>query len=689
MKLRIWAIFLGIMGLLWACREEPEEPFLPSVDAGLPPAKRGPLTQIYLDLVQDSDQAHVGRLGPILDPGAPGWTKAQSAGRSPWRAPKMLNDRSASWLDSIGGSLFFPVGQEGPKLRILELWLKPIAQGQRVSIFLDETPLTTVAVPQNGQVFRIPLPEGGLTPGEHNIRFWFRFSRLKGNVRTSAALSGLRLLPHLLPGDLPDLPMQWVGTFDCAGEAKPALFAGPPTSWSYYLVPPPGSVFRTKLALHSGDPVLFLVTLDEDGASQREMASKTVSLGDLAEIEIDLDAYAGRPVRLNLETRGANGAVGRAAWIEPQIWMPGVTAFEIPVAKNAIVWAVDGLRSDRVGLWRSGEHALTPNLDLIAAEGAAAVDMWSGGVSAEEGHRHLLAPERDGPHLAHVMQDSGRITGIVSASDDVPQALIDDFKTRLDLRQMGELPETSILLSELDDWLDVRGKQPFFLYLATDDPLVPVTENNGYWPLYEQVYWPQHLGDKSVSDEKKRAQLAAYDAQVSVADYWVGQLFGLLETHQLLDDTVVIVVGSVGAELGKHGAAGDGHALLPELLQVPLVVWIPKWKSPSKSHVLRGGGLEDVPRLVLQLSGVEVPESWPGIDLAHALMMGQPIPAHPRSAMSGNQVAARFGQWGLRGLGSRQLRLWNQGEDGTQFHEVTEDCPITLRTLRNYMLDDR
>ena len=70
-------------------------------------------------------------------------------------------------------------------------------------------------------------------------------------------------------------------------------------------------------------------------------------------------------------------------------------------------------------------------------------------------------------------------------------------------------------------------------------------------------------------------------------------------------------------------------------------------------------------------------------------MMGQPIPAHPRSAMSGNQVAARFGQWGLRGLGSRQLRLWNQGEDGTQFHEVTEDCPITLRTLRNYMLDDR
>ncbi len=175
---------------------------------------------------------------------------------------------------------------------------------------------------------------------------------------------------------------------------------------------------------------------------------------------------------------------------------------------------------------------------------------------------------------------------------------------------------------------------------------------------------------------------------MGAAGYWVGQLMALLQVHGVAENTAVIITGSVGQELREHGGTGDGHALVPEVLQVPLVVWHPRLAaSQGSGRLIEGGDLAGVGATALALAGAPVPEAWPVEDLSAALFAGLPVPPQPSHARLKNQVAARFGGWLLRGHGSRDLKLWDLVDDPTAREEVSSDRPVALRTLRDSMLD--
>lgn len=683
----LWSVLLGL-----GCTA----PDVPAVsDAGPVQAPAAPATEAvrldgprvtYLDLVAAADRAHVRREGPWLAPGAPGWRRVtQLADRTPWGAVTTVDKRPASWLESIGGSLHFPVGQGGAGLTRLQVWLKPIARGQRVSVFVDEKPVTTMRLKEKGAWYTLPLPEAGLAPGEHSVRFWFRFRRKKtrrGSLKTPAALGAVRIIGAADPDPVGD----WTSDFAVAGISGPALMAGPPTGWTHYLLPPAGARFRAKAAVATGAPVDFVVRIERDGAPPVEALRTTVKGGTVAELDVDLHAFANEPIRLNLETEGAVASHGRAGWIEPIITMPGVERRTVPTVRNVIVWAVDGLRADRVGLGRGGDRAATPNLDLLAAQGGAAVDVWSGGAGAEDGHRRMLHPVDALPSLPRLMAESGRLTGFIGATRAIDKALVGDFVTRVDLHRAGEVAEARTVLRELDDWLDVRKKSPFFLYLSVDEPRAPHEPPEGYLTVYRRAR--PVIGEPERSPVRRRRDLlAAYDGEVSAADYWLGRMIATLTNQGVIDQTAIIVVGTVGQDLDDSGGIGDGHALAPELLQVPLVVWHPGLQSEAARRLVRGGDLADVAATTLTLAGVAVPAQWPGADLAGSLLRQAPLPPRPSHARLGNQVAARFGDWLLRGLGSRDLRLWNLTEDPAARNEIGGQRPIALRALRDSMLD--
>ncbi len=594
-----------------------------------------------------------------------------------------MDGRPSAWLDSIGATIHFPVGDDGASLRHLDLWLKPIARGQRVSIFLDETLLRTMPLKSGMERYRLPLPAEGLSPGEHSLRFWFRFTRWRGKRRTPAAFGGVRFLP-----DAPDPPWPeaWTGAFTGSSTQGPALFAAPPLAWAYHLLPPAGARLFAKAAVSEGPPVDFVVRIEEDGQPAAELRRVTVQGGSHVDLDISLEAYAERPVRLSLRTEGEGpGPITRAAWVEPQLLRPALPRSEIPPVKNVVLWVVDGLRSDRVGLGRGGVHAATPNIDLLAREGAAATGVWTGGATSSEGHRRLLAPNPNAKSLPQLMAAAERRTGLLTASSAVEQTLADQFSTRLDLRRAGEPAESSVILRELAAWLDARGKAPFFLYVVTDDPKrLEDRGDGGYVAAYRRSRHPKALSADGLSDEDEA--LIKYDAGVSVADYWVGQLVALLEVQGLRDDTLVIVTGSVG-----HAAAGesaDGFGLEPGVLQVPTVIWHPRLRTKGRRRALTtGGDLADVSATVLALIGAEAPPDWPGMEMATALFNELALPPHPSHARVGNQVAARFGDWLLRGPGSRDLRLWNLKDDPAAKVELSGERSIALRTLRDSMQD--
>ncbi len=665
-------------------------PAAPSSPDGAPvvdgPGPRTPSPPVvHLDLVRHAERAHVRRLGPIATPTAPGWRRVtQLADRGPWLAPRRIEDRQGAWLDGIGGSFYIPVGSEGAHLRTVAFWMRPVARGQLVSVFVDEIPVTTLRVRSGWRRYQLPLPTEGLEPGDHSLRFWFRFTRKHGKTRTPAAVADVRFLPA---GPDVTTPKAWVGAIEVPGASGPSLLGGPPAAWSFYLMPPVGGRFSARAAVTEGEQVDFIVRLEVDGEPAREATRLAVPAGGVADIDVDLSPFEQRPLRLTLETRGPPGALARAGWIEPRVVVPGRPRFRVPTTRNVVVVAVDGLRGDRVGLGRGGDRAATPNLDLLAAQGAAAIDVWSGGASAADGHARLLRPRPDGAATATLAALAGRKTGLLSSSSAVATALAESFSTRLDLRRTGEPEETAIVLRELDAWLYVRKRHPFFLYLAIADPRVPLLPTDGYKRVYERARPLRGVGRAREVQRKKRDLLAAYDAGVSAADYWIGQVVAQLAVHGVAKDTAVVVVGSVGTELREHGGLGDGHALVPELLQVPLVVWHPGLVVNEPRALVRGGDLADVAAMVLRLIGADPPRDWPVIDLAASLFEGAPVPPHPSHARHRNQVAARYGEWLLRGAGNRDLRAWSLVEDPAASAEGEARHPIALRALRDSMLD--
>lgn len=676
---------LAALGLI-ACDDDaalvPDAAPPPLDAAAPPPVAPATLPDVYRDLADRADRAHLTRGGPVFGPGLPGWARVSTlAGRGPWAPPRTIDGRTASWLDGIGGSFNFPVGADSGDLRTVEVWLRPIARGQVVSIFLDEQPVTTTRLKTGWHRYRFPIPMETLEPGEHTLRFWFRFTRYHGKLRTPAAFGGARMLPA---GDPPALPEGWSGTITPPGaEPADALYAGPPLRWSWYLLPPAGGRFFARAVVTDGEPVDFVVRLEADGEPPVEAGRVTVAAGTAADIDVPLDDFAGRPLRLGLETDGAPGAVERAAWLEPRILVPGRAIAQPSAARNLVLWVVDGLRDDRVDLGRGDLRAATPNLDMLAARGGAAVGVWSGGASAADGHRRLLHPDPDGPALATAMNAAGRRAGLLSASNALDPELQDPFNTRLDLIRAGEPAESRILLRELDAWLYVRKRDPFFLYIASADPRVPLSPPAGYRRLYDRAR-------PLTSDIRRSERLAdlrdlriAYDAQVSVTDYWIGQLVALLHTHGVADDTAIIITGSVGQELREAGGLGDGHALVPEVFRVPLVVWHPDLRRATPHPPLEGGDLVDVGATALRLVGAD-PAPWPGRDLVTALFTDLPLAPRPSGARLGNQIAARFGRWLLRGTNARDLHLYDLTDPE---RERTDDSPIALRTLRDSMLD--
>lgn len=695
-------LLLALSALFYlGCEAKPAHPSAPVIVASSPiqvaPTVRvSPVPQVYLDLVRHAERAHVQHGGVHVEPDGPGWARvAQLADRGPWAAARVQEGKPMALLESIGATLHLPVGAEGPTLRHLELWLRPIAAGQAVSIFIDEALLTTLHLKQGQHAYRIPLPEGGLSPGEHSLRFWFRFTRWKGKDRVSAALGPVRLLPD---GPAPPLPAAWI--VPPAEGNVGALLAGPPTGWFYHLVPPAEGRLFARAAVGPGAPVRFIVQVEQDGAARRELHQQVVQGGETAEIDVHLDDFAGRPIRLGLVTEplpvaapeGDAGVApppapptaadfGRVRWIEPQILRPGLPHSQIPPVRNVVVWAVDGLRADRVALGRAGDRAATPNLDLLAAEGVAAVDVWAGGATAIEGHRRLMGPHEPSGSVPGHLVAAGLRTGLFNTNSTLPPELVEAFTTKTDLQQAGEPPETAVMLREVDAWLDVRKRQPFFLYLATRDPLT-VMEERARIGRRGPSGTPLPAGlERAVGAETDEA---AYDAAVAVSDYWIGQLLALLETHGVLDQTAIIITGTVGAELRP-----DPHGLSPGLLHVPVVVWHPRLRRAQGMvrTLVTGGDLADLGATIMSFAGVAAPEGWPGIEMATALFNGLPLPPHPSHARQGNQVAARFGTWLLRGVGSRDLRLWDLAEDPFAREEISGDHPIALRTLRDSMLD--
>jgi hypothetical protein len=649
-----------------ACDRAPERPTgtEPPADAAVT-ASAAPELETRLDLLERAAEAHVSRGGVLLDPGAPGWWNvSEIGGRTLWLPPRPLDRRDpdspmVAWSDGIGASLWFPVGPEDGAPDTLSFWMRGVQRGQAVSVFMDETPLATVELSVSGRTHTLTLPEG-LEPGEHHLRFYWRFTRFLGRTRTAAAIRSVRITKK--GAEVPASP-RWIGHLESPGADGPALFAGAPARWSWYVLPPAKARFQARAAVTDGAPVTFIATVLVDGEAPREVVRGQVNPGSFAEMEADLGPWAGRPIRLTLTTEGGEGDLESAGWLAPAIRGPGLPdGTALPAVRNVVLVTVDRLRGDRVGLGSPDEHAATPNLDLLARDGAALLDVWSGGPRPADGHARIIQAGGADDTLPHLARRAGLRVGFVGPTRDLDDALLEGFAARIE--PPGGYRDPAGTLTALERWVAARRDKPFFLYVALGEGIA----DGGPPAALRRLHLPV------VSDERARAR-AVRDARLTSADYWVGQVVGAIHAMGLGPHTAIVVAGTSGEGRGR---------LAPGALQVPLVVWHPALiQRGAQRAIQRGGDLADVAPTVLSLLGKPLPPDLSGRDLSGVLFGGIPLTPRPVHAQLGGRVAVRLGRWYFRSAGINDTRLWDLGADPSASDAPLEGLPIAIRALRD------
>lgn len=136
--------------------------------------------------------------------------------------------------------------------------------------------------------------------------------------------------------------------------------------------------------------------------------------------------------------------------------------------------------------------------------------------------------------------------------------------------------------------------------------------------IAKQVSKPNTTTSYNFDGKDARSLQAAYYAMIKLIDDRVGDIINALEESDQLEDTVVIFTSDHGETLGDHGLIQKGCRFYEGLVRVPLI-----FSFPAQFHTnLRKDALVellDIAPTLLQLGGVEVPNSMQGRSLLELL----------------------------------------------------------------------
>lgn len=128
--------------------------------------------------------------------------------------------------------------------------------------------------------------------------------------------------------------------------------------------------------------------------------------------------------------------------------------------------------------------------------------------------------------------------------------------------------------------LGTRRNRPFFIwvhYLDPHSPLIPPEEyvegNEAFVSKAMRFGRTKTLGssDKVKPGDKDMA-LALYKAEVEYLDHRLGNVFDVLISENLTDNTIVIITADHGEEFFEHGKYGHSKTHYNEVMAIPLII---------------------------------------------------------------------------------------------------------------------
>jgi choline-sulfatase len=490
--------------------------------------------------------------------------------------------------------------------------------------------------------YSIELPKSAQLPGRNQLTFRYRKVTRTDRRHLAVSWDTLRLSPGSPAGSMDGgLPR----AAERAASQAPALLLPFGTEAGYYFDLEEGGTLSLQGIRGQGDGAGELqVIAQEDGGRERVLETLAAGSGPRT---IEIPGRGERLVRLALRAVPASiGTAGGFVVLGPAVRAIGhardeATARAKPPAErpNVIIYLVDTLRADHVGVFGGGE--LTPNVDAFA-EGATVF-------------RNTVAQAPwTKPSVVSIFTGLGPLAhGVQLLDDRLPQEALTaaemlhasgyrtaGFSTNWHVRGETGLDQGFVFFDFKPDeaasdllngrvlrWLDgprQKEKGPFFLYVHALDPHAPYTPPADY----RKRYAPEVRQEAGYDFDLKRAYLARgkqrreymaemsqlYDGEVAFNDHSFGEFVKALRRRGLYDDSLIVFVSDHGEEFDEHGDFGHARNLYNETLNIPLIV---KWPGQRRGQVVESLAQHiDLLPTLLRAAGASMPQGLPGMDLA-------------------------------------------------------------------------
>ena len=414
-----------------------------------------------------------------------------------WKGSWILGQKDGTshvaYVSGVSASFSFPLdtdgdGAAGKALADLRMTvvMRSVAANQRLSVFVNEKPVTTLDVAKDRAAYDVTLPASALTLGENRIRLTFRnASAIARGKRAAAAIESIEIGPaKAAAASAVARALASPAGIDLGGIKKVALSIPEASRLSYYLQVPD----KALLALAYGSTqsgVTAQIRVARDGAAAAVLFDGPAAQR-FTDGAWDLSAFSGQAVRIDLISRG-----GGIAWAEPRLLVPG--SVPAPPAKHAFehvyVWMCDTLRADKVHVYNPKTNVLTPNYDAFATDAtrfawAQVPGTWSlpsqasmlTGVypSVHKATEHESKINAQQPIAAEIFKKAGFRTGLFSSNGYVSSKW--GFGRGFDENRnfvRENLPNgADNLWATAKKWIMPGKSKPQFVYLAVIEPHV-------------------------------------------------------------------------------------------------------------------------------------------------------------------------------------------------------------------------
>ncbi|MFD1514121.1 sulfatase [Halomarina rubra] len=325
---------------------------------------------------------------------------------------------------------------------------------------------------------------------------------------------------------------------------------------------------------------------------------------------------------------------------------------------NILVYVMDALRVDHVSSY-GYERTTTPRIDKLAQNGIRYTRCFSPSTWTKPVGASLLTGAYPPTHgvrsredlfntditrLPELLSQEGYSTVGVSTMGNVSASLGYDrgFDEYFDLYKDPDIIErratSSAANEELDregvnrvalpraedinppllKWIDENSSDDFFAFCWSIEPHIPYDPPRSHREFVNPDYDGEVDGSRESlpdvsNDEDMRQLIGLYDSEIKYNDEQLGLLLDGLRDRDVLDDTLVVVLGDHGDAFNEHGRLTHGHLAYDELAHVPLVIRPPNGNENSNSDVEEMTSLVDLCPTILEATDVEnVPKSSQG-----------------------------------------------------------------------------